>query len=271
MADLTKIEWCDATLNLWWGCTKVSDGCKNCYAESLSDQRYKKGAWGPGGQRTEVKSWRETLSKISRRANKENRRLKVFCQSMSDTFEGPETCGGKDSENWKRISALREELLKAIVDHPELDFLVLTKRPENVCRWGPTMMDWVRELGFPDNLWIGTSVEDQKTANERIPRLLEIPAKVRFLSCEPLLSEVDLKYSCFNGADSFGSLEGIHWVIVGGESGLNAREFDPDWARSVRDACQSAGVAFFMKQMGGKSKPFAPIPDDLMIREFPNA
>lgn len=133
------------------------------------------------------------------------------------------------------------------------------------------MMDWVRELGFPDNLWIGTSVEDQKTANERIPRLLEIPAKVRFLSCEPLLSEVDLKYSCFNGADSFGSLEGIHWVIVGGESGLNAREFDPDWARSVRDACQSAGVAFFMKQMGGKSKPFAPIPDDLMIREFPNA
>lgn len=94
MSEFTNIEWCDATINLWWGCTKVSDGCKFCYAEHLADHRYKKGNWGPTGTRKEVKSWRSTLNKISKRAKSEVRRLRVFCQSMSDTFEGPETKGG---------------------------------------------------------------------------------------------------------------------------------------------------------------------------------
>lgn len=246
MAEVTSIEWCDATLNLWWGCTKVSDGCKFCYAEQLSDQRYKKGAWGPKGVRTEVKSWRSTLNKISKRAKEEGRRLRVFCQSMSDTFEGTETCG---DANFEVISRLREDLGKAILNHPELDFLLLTKRPENVLKYGPLGYLWTRE-GIPDNVWVGTSVEDQETADKRIPELLKIPAKVRFLSCEPLLGPVDLQYPTFNGADSIESLEGIRWVICGGESGLNARPMHPDWARSLRNQCDCAKVPFFFKQWG---------------------
>lgn len=270
MADLSKIEWCDATLNLWWGCTKVSDGCKFCYAENLSDTRHKKGAWGAQGKRLEIQRWRAELVKISKRAKTENRRLRVFCQSMSDTFEGPETCGGGTSENWKLIKRLQLELLAAIVRHPELDFLLLTKRPENVMRailrmrmhesektfegfqdavYDPILYPW--SCGTPPkNVWIGTSVEDQKTADERIPRLLDIPAAVRFLSCEPLIGRVDLTYPCFNGADSFGSLAGLDWVICGGESGSHSRPMHPEWARQLLHQCVDANVPFLFKQWG---------------------
>lgn len=270
MGAETKIEWCDATLNLWWGCTKVSDGCKFCYAEQLSDQRYHKGAWGPGGVRTEVKSWRSTLNKISKRAKAEGCRLRVFCQSMSDTFEGPETCGGDNSANWELMSRLREELGKAIDDHPELDFLLLTKRPENVLKYGPLGYRWTRDP-MPENVWIGTSVENQQTADERIPHLLRIPAVVRFLSCEPLLGPVKIE-RYFGNLLMVDEREGwkrgflygpediscIHWVICGGESGPNARPMHPDWARSLRDQCQAAGVPFFFKQHGEwvTSEPF---------------
>lgn len=243
MAEQTLIEWADATLNLWWGCTKVSEGCKFCYAENLSEQRFGRGAWGPQGQRREVKSWRSTLEKISRRAEAEGRGLRVFCQSMSDTFEGPETCGGEESENWQLMLRLREELWDVWEDYSYLDFLVLTKRPENAA-------EWLKGLCIPGNVWIGTSVEDQKTADERIPKLLEIDCAVRFVSCEPLLGPVDLAYTCFNGADSFGAMPGIHWVICGGESGPNARPMHPDWARRLRDECQAAGVPFLFKQWG---------------------
>lgn len=272
MAEETAIQWADATLNLWWGCTKVSDGCKFCYAEHLSDTRYKKGAWGPRGSRREVKSWRSTLEKVSRRAKAEGRRLKVFCSSMSDVFEGAETCGGVDSENWRLICRLRFDLFAEIVKHPELDFLLLTKRPRvarvllgapefwlevnaALCRDAFSVLpgglgDYVSGRKTLQNLWLGTSVENQEQADERIPHLLGIPAAVRFLSCEPLLGRVDLQYSCFNGADSLQSLEGIHWVICGGESGPNARPMHPDWARSLRDQCQAAGVPFHFKQWG---------------------
>lgn len=276
MADLTKIEWCDATLNLWWGCTKVSEGCKFCYAEHLADHRYNKGNWGPKGTRTEVKSWRATLNKISKRAKTENRRLKVFVQSMSDTFEGPETMGGADSENWKLIQGLQMELFNAIERHPELDFLILTKRPENIaevlygwnyCRELIGKPHWYR---FPDNAWLGTSVEDQQTAVKRVVSLLQIPAGVLFLSCEPLLGDVRLdRLANHDGSrGSFNCLTGkgdskvnghwwdvttpgkISWVICGGESGSNARPMHPDWARSLRDQCKAAGVPFFFKQWG---------------------
>ena len=278
MSDFTNIEWCDATLNIWWGCTKVSDGCKFCYAEHLADHRHKKGNWGPTGTRREVKSWRSTLEKISKRAKAENRRLKVFCQSMSDTFEGPETMGGVGSENWMTVSLLRDQLLGAIGNYPHLDFLLLTKRPENVLRciaaYETFIHEWVGNYDYqwswPTNLWIGTSVEDQKTADERIPHLLTIPASVRFLSCEPLLGPVTLPFptnreaheeaagmgiepmffriSGINPDERTGN--GIHWVIVGAESGPNARPMNPDWARSLRNQCVAAGVAFFFKQWG---------------------
>lgn len=242
MAETTAIEWCDATLNLWWGCTKVSAGCKNCYAETLSD-RYGRNNWGPNGVRQEVKSWRETLRKIAKRAEREERRLRVFVQSMSDLFEGPETMGGEDSENWRVTSALREEfLVGAVWDYPQLDFLVLTKRPE----LAPT-----RPYSYPDNVWMGVSVEDEGTAETRIPHLLAIPASIRFLSCEPLLGPLDLAYLLWDGSEQFGTaLPGIDWVIVGGESGTGARPMAPEWARSIRDDCVRARTAFFFKQWG---------------------
>ena len=296
MGAETRIEWCDATLNLWWGCTKVSDGCKHCYAEQLSDQRYKKGAWGPGGVRTEVKSWRSTLAKISKQAKAEGRRLRVFCQSMSDTFEGPETMGGGRSKNYGLVESLRLELFAAIEANPELVFLLLTKRPENVLEQiqeaydsihpacyapesvkyphlvGTFLADWLRGK-HPENVWIGTSVENQATADERIPHLLAIPAAVRFLSCEPLLGPVDLdipmcdvcnsaehlqpEHGCLrcvqcDGREAhYGWLEErIHWVICGGESGPNARPMDLAWAISLQEQCEAAGTAFFMKQLG---------------------
>ena len=265
----TGIQWCDATLNLWTGCTKVSDGCKFCYAEHMRDGRFGKGEWGPKGTRREVKSWRTTLAKISNRAKSENRRLKVFCSSMSDIFEGPETCGGEKSENWVTIVRLRSQLFDAIEAHPELDFLVLTKRIENA---GDFLE---RNYGddLPPNLWLGTSVENQEQAEARIPHLLKVPAAVRFLSCEPLIGPVDLRTvnttrygesgeewtNAFTGVTSFEdaggggeyySETGIDWVICGGESGPNARPMHPDHARNLRDQCQAAGVPFLFKQWG---------------------
>lgn len=275
MSETTSIEWCDATLNLWWGCTKVSDGCKFCYAEHLSDTRLGKAAWGPKGNRREVKGWRSTLNKIAKMAKSERRRrLRVFCQSMSDTFEGPETMGGVDSENWALVQKLRGQLAAAIDLHPELDFLILTKRPENVIREGFMPDGWAKTM--PSNVWLGTSVEDQKTADERIPHLCTIPAACRFLSCEPLLGTLDLsawmidpfspycpncartvhkedvnaqgKHYC--GHETCVEPAHVHWVICGGESGPSARPMHPDWARDLRDQCQAAGVPFLFKQWG---------------------
>ena len=132
--------------------------------------------------------------------------------------------------------------------------------------------------GFPPaNVWIGTSVEDQTRADERIPALHKIPAVVRFLSCEPLLGPVELHPAMVRCQHTVGPEKyywlnnGIHWVIVGGESGPNARPMHSDWARSLHDQCQAAQVAFFMKQLGGNRKPFPEIPEDLMVREFPSS
>lgn len=261
MGEQTLIEWCDATLNLWTGCTKVSDGCKFCYAEQMMDQRFNRGNWGPTGTRQEVKSWRSTLNKISKRAKDEGKRLRVFCQSLSDTFEGSETMGGDKSQNWPVTSHLRTLLLDAIKEHPELDFLVLTKRPENVMGMVKSHNAAIKtfeeeKFEFPANCWIGTSIEDQPTADERIPHLLAIPAAVRFVSYEPALGPVDFQYQRgwlepFQETDAMlNRTPRIDWLIAGGESGPNARPMHPDWARSLRDQCQAAGVPFFFKQWG---------------------
>lgn len=236
METNTATEWSNATFNLW---KEASDGT-----------------------RQEVKHWRSTLNKISRRAKQEGRRLRVFCQSMSDTFEGPETCGGPNSENWKLMSRLRQEFLELIPAHPELDFLLLTKRPENVLKYGRAGMSWHQD-GVPSNAWIGTSVEDQKTADERILDLMRIPAKVLFLSCEPLLGGVNLmgvardrlgqSLNCLTGTISDSGMtyvNKVNWVIVGGESGRDARPMHPDSARQLRNQCVEAGVPFFFKQWG---------------------
>lgn len=239
MTENSKIEWTDHTFNPWIGCTKVSDGCKNCYAEQLMDKRYGKVEWGPQGTRlrTSAANWKLPF-KWNRLAKGNKTRARVFCASLADVFEDrPEL------EQW------RMDLFQLIDLTPNLDWLLLTKRPENVLRM--VRHDWIGS-GFPLNVWLGTSVENQAAADERIPELLKIPARVRFLSMEPLLGPVDLNQWLLSehGRRAIGAMPGIHWVIVGGESGPHARPMHPDWARSIRDQCQAAGVPFFFKQWG---------------------
>ncbi len=244
----SKIEWCDHTANFWWGCFKVSPGCKNCYAETLAN-RYGKNIWGPvettdREQKTGI--WTE-LPKWNKQAEREGKRRRVFVQSMSDFFE-----------DHLQVIEPRIRAMRLIEDLTSLDFLILTKRPENV---GYMAGAWM-ETGWPVNVWLGTSVENQEMADMRIPKLLRIPAKVRFLSMEPLLERVEIHRYALGGLIT---TDPLSWVIVGGESGNKRRPFDVAWARAIRDQCQAAGVPFFMKQID----KVQPIPADLMIREFP--
>lgn len=227
MAENSKIEWTDHTFNPWIGCTRVSEGCRHCYAETLMDTRWGKVQWGPQGERlrTSEAKWREPM-KWNERAMRDGRRYRVFCASLADVFEDkPE------------VAPWRDELFALMAYTKHLDWQVLTKRPENVLRMVPESWHWTAG-GWPQHVWIGTSVENQEMADKRIPELWKIPAAVRFLSCEPLLGQTII------------DLDGIHWVIVGGESGPGARPMHPDWARSLRDQCVAADVAYFFKQWG---------------------
>ncbi len=295
----SAIEWCHHTFNPWRGCSKVSPGCANCYASVLSKRNPKTlGVWGPEGNRVVAAEsyWREPI-KWNAHAQKAGERRRVFCASLADVFEdwtGPMLATNENPMWWchgslsnspipasglpegcrmAEMGDIRERLFETILLTPWLDWLLLTKRPENVAKlscWsdGRNGMDW------PDNVWLGTSVENQEQADLRIPHLLKTPAKVRFLSCEPLLGELDLTaittandiqanvlggvytQRCDEGIDhpameqKFDGGPKINWVIVGGESGHGARPMHPDWALSLRGQCQAAGVPFFFKQWG---------------------
>lgn len=292
----SKISWTTHTFNPFRGCTKVSAGCANCYADAMNHRNPKTlGVWGPNGTRVVAaeSAWKEPLKwdreAAARLANWERavrlatseydcvlpyERPRVFCASLADVFEdwqGPmvDSSGKKldHSGVWLfrgnpaydplTMSAVRDRLGRLIQDTPNLDWLLLTKRPEHVANMMADHMFGVRgdgSLAIPNNVWIGTSVENQQAADERIPHLLKVPARVRFLSCEPLLGPVE--FSCVSkrsdAVQQLGkkALDGIHWVIVGGESSPNARPMHPNWARSLRDQCQAAGVAFHFKQWG---------------------
>lgn len=237
MGENTKIEWTDHTFNPWLGCTKISDGCKFCYAEALMDKRYGKVQWGPLGTRvrTSDANWKKPLQ-WNRQAEKEGRRFRVFCASLADVFE-----------DRLELAPWRAELFDLIAKTPNLDWLLLTKRPENI-------MQMLIEAGrgfqdLPDHLWIGTSVENQDAADKRIPELLKVPAKVRFLSCEPLLGEVLLRRWLPPSREGWAPSP-IHWCIVGGESGRGARPMHNRWARSIRDQCIESKIPFHFKQHG---------------------
>jgi len=263
----SKIEWCDHTFNPWIGCTKVSPGCANCYAEMLMDKRFGQVEWGPTGirKRTSKANWRKPLT-WNGKAKREGRRYRVFCASLADVFEDrPELDG------W------RTDFLWMAEDTPNLNWLLLTKRPENVTRMMPRRLRWF--AGWPDNIWIGASIENQEQADKRIPELRRIPARVRFLNVEPLLGPVDLDEWLMPNEShpSHGILAGdslLDWVIVGGESGPNARPMQSDWVRSIRDQCQEADIPFFFKQGSSNNwsdyKNFDLFPSDLKIREHPN-
>lgn len=293
----TNIEWTDHTLNFWWGCTKVSPACTHCYAESVAKVFGKRlfgtvPTWGAGQPRFQrLEAARKEAIAMNKRAQKvaqkwdheaaelisrgsvpptfKPRRPRVFVNSMSDWLDAEVPI------EWLAY------LLETIHLCPNLDFQLLTKRPENwetrimsslkhieaipddwssrapETKTGEMINEWLGE-NPPPNVWIGTTVEDQTRADQRLPNLLQIPARIRFLSCEPLLEKIDLRIPQLRGAmddPRFGGnfrdfREALHWVIAGGESGGQARPTHPDWFRSLRDQCAAAHVPFFFKQWG---------------------
>ena len=321
MSDTTKIEWCDHSWSPWEGCTKVSPGCLNCYAEAR-DKRHLFGPeshWGKGAPRRLTKDWRKPV--------KWNQ-TDFVCRDCGAWDHGPSgdcVCGqygatGKIRHtrvfpsvcDWLDAEVPVEWLarfLQLIHDTPNLDWLLLTKRPENfeertlaacqlwsesitastapMVRW---LMDWRRGFEAPRNVWVGTSVEDQTRANQRVPALLKIPARVRFLSVEPLLGPVDLIWTgalgcdcppayredgeidirCTGGcsfyANAVDKSKVIDWIIVGGESGRNARVCNVDWIRSIVTQCADAGAPCFVKQLGAR-----PVTSNANLYDFPES
>lgn len=223
MGKHSAIEWTDHTFNPWWGCTKVSPACAHCYAEAWS-KRVGLVLWGVDARRRYFSEnhWRQPIL-WDRAAGLEKVRRRVFCASMADVFEAR-----SDLDAW------RIRLWELIGATPNLDWLLLTKRPENI----RSIVPW--ELHWPSNVWIGVTVESQDLAVKRIPHLQELHAAVKFLSCEPLLGPLELS----------GLLSGIDWVIVGGESGRGARPMDPNWVYSLRDQVVRSGISFLFKQWG---------------------
>jgi protein gp37 len=284
MGETTKIGWTHSTVNVWHGCTKVSAGCTNCYAEVSTPVRVKRAAglevWGPKAARSETKGWRAQIRKMQRAAVTSGQVHRVFAQSLSDTFEDYQGGALVDCDGGRIVTGLdglRAEFFAAIEAASALTFQLLTKRPENVARMVPA--SWMRR--WPRNVWIGCTAEDQPRAEERIPHLLRLPAPVRFVSVEPQLGPVDLtrlrfrrdhdyvidaldgRYGITEPRTSFSfglaSFGRIGWVIVGGESGPRARTFDLAWMRSLRDQCRAAGVPMFAKQLGANARSETPM------------
>ena len=230
-AATTAIEWAHFTFNPWIGCMKVSEECRNCYAEQQDKFRdwSRDGLkhWGADAARhvTSDGTWAQPR-RWNKIAAELGVRFRVFCASLADVFED-------------RLDLLepRHRLWALIRETPHLDWLLLTKRPENMLAMLPPDFaagrPWV-------NVWLGTSAGDQAGWYRRVGHLVDVPAHVRFVSAEPLLGRLH----------SLGGLVYLDWMIVGGESGPNARSMHPDWPRDLRDACKQHGVAFFFKQWG---------------------
>jgi protein gp37 len=230
MGQNSKIEWTHHTFNPWWGCIKISPACKHCYAHSWA-KRLGLDLWGRGTGRRFFGDahWLQPL-KWNRDAECARQRRRVFCASMSDVFE-----------NRRELDQWRARLWPIIEATPWLDWLLLTKRPQYVAALVPWQGNW------PRNVWLGTTVENQKYANERVPVLLDHGAAVHFVSCEPLLGSIDLeRWLGPTGRPN----TALNWVIAGGESGAKARPMNPGWAVDLRDQCIAAGASFHFKQWG---------------------
>ena len=249
IADQTEIAWTDSTFNPWWGCTKVGPGCDHCYAEAL-DKRTGGDHWGlhSAPRIMSDENWKKPI-----RWNKKTiEPRKVFCGSMCDVFDNNAPAGQ------------RERLWELIRQTPNLQWQLLTKRVGNIKKYLPE--DWGN--GYP-NVWLGITVVNQEEADRDIPKLLQIPARVRFLSMEPLLEAINLSHmdvesggckewcqiNCLTGNHTdmgrpCPSVPSINWVIVGGESGHHARPFVLGWAKDIVRQCKAAGVPVFVKQVG---------------------
>lgn len=303
MAEQSAIEWCDSTFNPWIGCTKVSPACDHCYAEAQMSTRLGRVQWGAGQQRqrTSDANWRQPVRWNARadrfgqcdvcgwrgeRTQKQGRtkvinwavcptcknglmqpaRRRVFCASLADVFDN------EVPVQW------RIDLMKLIVETPNLDWLLLTKRIGNAASMLQQTFRAVhhgREFWSDNvlpNVWIGATICNQAEADRDIPKLLSTPARVRFLSIEPMLGPVDIRWAlpdirtgcchrcgfrtnrvggvCPADGETLRGDIGVDWVICGGESGPKARPMHPDWLRSLRDQCAAAGVPFLFKQWG---------------------
>lgn len=332
MAENSKIEWCDHTFNPWIGCSKVHQGCANCYAEADFDKRRHRAQWGPAGTRvlTSETTWSQPLKwdkwardgvcprckgkggvkvdgdslpcrRCSGKGNIGPYRARVFCASLADVFENwPGTIlnshGDRVStteysrkffvgqqaghDRYATLDDVRAHLFRLIDATPHLDWLLLTKRPENIRRmtppyewhacetgdcphWAASDCNTLDQRKCRENVWLGTSISDQCSADRQIPELLQCRdlSPVLFVSAEPLLGPVDLTnvrlqsgrpINALNANDALVSVGGpsLDWVICGGESGPNARPMHPLWARSLRDQCVYSDVAFHFKQWG---------------------
>ena len=286
MGEFTKISWTDHTFNPWIGCTRVSPGCVNCYAEILATSRLGV-EWGPQASRkiTALSTWGQPR-RWNRAAKRDGVRRRVFCASLADVFEDkPE------------LTVPRERLFRMIEECDGLDWLLLTKRPDRMIELAKAA-GWAGD--WPQHVWAGTTVEDQKRADERLPELVNVPAHIRFVSYEPALEAVDFSRwlavrsicsSC--GAEHDGHVPGrcpscgvdnlitvwgqeqaerlrsgdrydptfderrddgpaIDWIIVGGESGTKARRFDIAWAESTIEQCRAGQIHCFVKQLGSR-------------------
>lgn len=252
MSKDSAISWTHHSFNPWWGCFKVSDGCKNCYAETFS-KRTGRDIWGPPSTTDRrlfpnESHWREPL-KWDRDAKAAGERHRVFCASMADVFEDHPAVWNERNRLWDLIA-----------ETTNLDWLLLTKRPENVM--GMVPMDWAHH--WPEYVWLGTSVEHQQAADQRIPHLLKTPAPIKFLSCEPLLGPVDLTLVPYVYTGR------ISWVIVGGESGPRHRPMEIGWLTALVDQCRWAGITPYVKQDSGMYPGRqGRIPDDYWVHEWP--
>jgi protein gp37 len=268
MAENTAIEWADHTFNPWEGCQKVGPGCDHCYAETRNARYVPKDSplrgtapnWGPRAprRRTSVQNWRKPLHWQANAAAflaEHGRRQRVFCASLADVFDNHDTVLPK----W------RQDLFELIRATPDLDWLLVTKRIGNA---GQMIGYATGQREPPDNVWLGATIVNQEEANRDIPKLLATPAKIRFLSMEPLIGHVDLtriSTMWFGGAERLNALTGelfgmlgepagytaaLDWNIVGGESGEEARTPNIYAIRSLRDQCAAAGKPFLFKQWG---------------------
>lgn len=264
----TKISWCNHTFNGWIGCTKVSEGCSNCYAESLMQDRFRQAQWGKGKPRVKTGegNWKAPLkwhkdnvkefefaARGFGRSASSGYRLKarptVFCSSLSDVFD-PEV-----PDIW------RFEIIELIHSTWSLDWLLLTKRPDQAVRFYKHYSKISSKL-WPPNLWMGTSIESEKHITERLELLKQVPAMFHFASCEPLLGPLE-----FSGMEKM-----VDWVIVGGESGAKARPLQKVWVLDIKKWCEDASIPFFFKQWGGTDpQKGGDLISGYLCQEFPSS
>lgn len=285
MAENTKISWAHHSFNPWVGCTKISPACDNCYAESWAKRTGHPELWQGSRRRTTSANWQQPI-RWNRRAEAAGRRERVFCASLADVFDN------QVSEEWRR------DLWALIARTPHLNWLLLTKRPQNIAKMLPTEEPYRLPWNAPwhqwpwPNVWLGTTIENRREGARRAWELASVPAVVRFWSCEPLLEDLGDGTSLGLRDTAVDGRPAVSWVIAGGESGPKARPLALSWLRNFRDQCADANVSFFVKQLGARPRIEIPPqpgtlettwplydragadmvewPEDLRVQEFPD-